>query len=169
MLFDALVIEKKRKTVGDGLNFVASSSSTSAPTKPKNNTAKSVAKPIRRSDEPARSTVIERLASFNGPVAKPAESQVTGSYGHKRDERLVLVENLIPGPYQHKGFPDDPNFDKFEPHSSIRLSYVSPVSRNRLHPDTRSASLTDRGIFRTTNLSTSCGGGIIFPPHSSTL
>ena len=154
--------------MGDGLSLVASSSNKSAPTKPKNKTAKPVAKPIGRSDEPARSTVIERLASLSEPVAKPAESQVTGNYGHKRDERLVLVENLIPGPYQHKGHPDDPNFDKFEPHSSIRLSYAPPVSRNHLYPNTRSASLTDRGIFLTTNLSTSCGGDTIFPPHSST-
>ena len=146
--------------MGDGLNLVASSSRISAPTKPKNS-AKSIAKPIGRSNEPAPSTVIERLAN-------PAESQVTGNYGHKRDERLVLVENLKAGPYQHKNIPDDPNFDTFEPHSSIRLSYAPPVSRNPLHPNIRSASLIDRGIFRTTNLLTSCGGGIIFPPHSST-
>ena len=155
--------------MGDVLNPVASSSSRPAPKKPKNNTAKSVAKPRGRSNEPAPSTVIERLTSFNEPVAKPAEPQVTGNYGHRRDERLVLVENLRPGPYQHKNPPDDPNFDKFEPHSSIRLSYAPPVPRNRLHPNTRSVYfIIDREISHTINLSISCGGGTMFPPHNST-
>lgn len=152
----------------DGPNPVAASSSKSALTKPKNITAKSVAKPIIRSNEPARSTVVEKLTSFTEPVANPTEPQVTGNYGHKRDERLVLVEKLRPGPYQHKNTPDDPNFEKFEPHSLIRLSYALPVSRNCPHSHIGSASLTDRAILRTTNLSTSCGGGTIFPPHSST-
>ena len=168
MSFDAFAVEKKRKTTGDGPTLVAASSSKSAPTKPKNSTAKSVAKPIGRSNEPARSKVIERLA-FNDPIAGTTEPQVAGDYGHKRDERLVLVENLRPGPYQHNNLPDDPNFDKFEPHSSIRLSYVSPVSGDHSHPNIGSASPTDRGLSRTTNLSTSCGGGTIFPPPSSTL
>jgi len=166
--FYSFVVEKKRKTTGDGPTLVAVSSSKSAPTKPKNHTAKPVAKPIGRSNGPARSTVIERLG-FNEPVAGSTEPQVAGDYGHRRDERLVLVENLRPGPYQYKSLPDDPNFDKFEPHSSIRLSYVSPVSRNPLHPNIRSAFPTDRGISHTTNLLTSCGGGTIFPPPSSTL
>jgi len=167
MSFDALAVEKKRKTAGDGLTLAAASSSKSAPTKPKNSTAKSVVKPIGQSNEPARSTVIERLG-FNDPVAGTTGTEVAGDYGHKRDERLVLLENLRAGPYQHNNLPDDPNFDNFEPHSSIRLSYVSPVSGNQLHPNIGSASPTDRGLFRTTNLSTSCGGGIIFPPPSST-
>ena len=127
MSFHAFVVEKKRKITEDGPSLVAASSRKPAPTKPKNNTARSAAKPRGQSDEPARSTVIERLASFSGSGAKPTESQVTGDYGHKRDERLVLVENLRPGPYQHQDLPNDPNFDKFEPHSSIRLSYAPPV------------------------------------------
>ena len=140
MSLKTVVAEKKRKTTGDGPILVAASSSKSAPTKPKNNTTKSVSKPIGRPNEPARSTVIERLASFNEPVAEPTGPQVTGDYGHKRDERLALVENLAPGPYQHKNLPDDPNFDKFEPHSSIQLSYVPPISRNRLRPNIGNAS-----------------------------
>ncbi|KAF9649564.1 hypothetical protein BDM02DRAFT_3268637 [Thelephora ganbajun] len=120
--------KKKRKTMGDRPSLVVASSSKSAPTKPKKNTAKSVAKPRGQSDEPARSTVIERLASFNKLITNPTEPQATGDYGHKRDERLALVENLRPGPYQHENLPHDPDFDKFEPHSSIRLS-----SRNVPH------------------------------------
>ena len=130
MLFDPPIVEKKRKIADDGPSIGAASSNKSAPTRPKNNTARSVAKPRGQPNEPAPSTVIERLASFSQPVANPTDPQATRDYGHKRDERLALVENLTPGPYQHKNIPDDPNFDKFEPHSSIRLSYVPPASRN---------------------------------------
>lgn len=154
--------------MADAPNLVAVSSSKSAPTKPRDNAAKSVARPLGPSNEPRRSTVIERLGSLNQPVAKPTESQVAGDYGHERDERLVLVENLTPGPYQHKNIPDDPNFDKFEPHSSIRLSYASSVSRNLPGPDIGSAFLVGREVFPTNNSSISCGGGTIFPPPSST-
>ena len=155
--------------MGEGPNLVPASSSKLAPLKLKGNAAKPVAKPIGHFNEPARSTVIEKLGSFNETVAKPAESRVTGDYGHKRDERLALVETLSPGPYQHQKLQDDPNFDKFEPHSSIRLSYVPLVSPNRLHPNIRSASLTDRGMYLMINLPISCEGGTISPPHSSTL
>lgn len=168
MSFYAFIVEKKRKTTDDGPSLVASSSSKSAPTRPNNATTRSIAKPRGQPNEPARSTVIERLASFNHPIAKPTDPQLTHDYGHRRDERLVLVENLTPGPYQHRNLPDDPNFDKFEPHSSIRLSYVPHASRNCLYPDIGGATLTDRGTFRTTNLSTFCGGGITFPLPSFT-
>lgn len=160
------VVEKKRKTRGDGPNLVAASSSKPAPPKPKNNTARSAAKPIERSDEPARSTVIERLASFNESVAEPTGSQTTGGYGHKRDERLALVEDLKPGPYQHKDIPDDPNFDKFEPHSSIQLSCVLQF-RAIACALISGAPPPDRGISHTTNLPTSCGGDTISPPPNS--
>jgi hypothetical protein len=45
-----------------------------------------------------------------------------------RDDRLVLMEELEPGPYEHKPPFDDPLFERFEPHSGIRLAYVSGVS-----------------------------------------
>ena len=41
-----------------------------------------------------------------------------------RDDRLTLIEELEPGPYEHKPLFDDPLFERFEPHSSIRLAYV---------------------------------------------
>lgn len=124
MIFHAFTTEKKRRITSDGPSLVAASSSKSAPSRPKNNATRSVVKPQKQPNEPVRSTVVERLASFNPPVAKSTGSQVTRDYRYRRDESLALVENLIPGPYQHKNIPDDPNFDGFEPHSSIRLSYV---------------------------------------------
>lgn len=165
MLFTAFIVEKKRKTTGDGSSLVAASSSKSAPARPMNNTARSVPKPIGL----ARSTVVERLASISHPAAKLTETQAIRDYGHKRDERLVLVENLTPGPYQHKNIPDDPNFDKFEPHSSIRLSYVPPkphvIACTLI---SGGATFIDRGTFRMTSLSTFCEGGTTFPLRSFT-
>jgi minichromosome maintenance protein 10 len=38
-----------------------------------------------------------------------------------RDDRLMLMEELEPGPYEHKPPFDDPLFGRFEPHSGIRL------------------------------------------------
>lgn len=48
------------------------------------------------------------------------------SYGLKRNEDLSLVEDLDPGPYEHSAPFDDPHFEKLEPNSGIRLSYVCP-------------------------------------------
>ncbi|KJA24908.1 hypothetical protein HYPSUDRAFT_161464 [Hypholoma sublateritium FD-334 SS-4] len=51
------------------------------------------------------------------PQAAPAERLT-----HKRDERLALIENLQPGPYEHSPPHDDPAFEKLEPHSGINLT-----------------------------------------------
>jgi len=42
----------------------------------------------------------------------------------KRDSRLALVEELEPGPYEFPLLADDPEFEKLEPHSGIRLVCV---------------------------------------------
>jgi minichromosome maintenance protein 10 len=42
----------------------------------------------------------------------------------KRDDRLVLVEELEPGPYEHNPPVDDSVFEKLEPHSGINLVYA---------------------------------------------
>lgn len=62
-------------------------------------------------DEPSRS------AAFTD---KPAE--VKPAAGTHRDERLALIEDFEPGPYDHKPPFDDPNFEQLEPNSGIRLS-----------------------------------------------
>jgi minichromosome maintenance protein 10 len=40
----------------------------------------------------------------------------------KRDDRLCVVEDLEPGPYEHTPPSNDPNFQTLEPNSGIRLS-----------------------------------------------
>lgn len=47
-----------------------------------------------------------------------------GGYASKRGEDLALIEDLTPGPYEHKPPFDDPHFQQFEPNSGIRLSYA---------------------------------------------
>ena len=42
----------------------------------------------------------------------------------KRDDRLALINDLEPGPYDHNPPFDDPKFDKLEPHSGINLTSV---------------------------------------------
>lgn len=46
------------------------------------------------------------------------------SVTHKRDEDLTIIEDMEPGPYEHKPPLDDANFERLEPHSGIRLLYV---------------------------------------------
>ncbi|KAK0440402.1 uncharacterized protein EV420DRAFT_1581787, partial [Desarmillaria tabescens] len=58
-----------------------------------------------------------RSAAFTD---KPAEVKPTA--GPQRDERLALIEDFEPGPYDHKPPFDDPNFEQLEPNSGIRLS-----------------------------------------------
>ncbi|KAK0475086.1 hypothetical protein IW261DRAFT_1646941 [Armillaria novae-zelandiae] len=58
-----------------------------------------------------------RSAAF---ADKPAE--VKPAAGTHRDERLALIEDFEPGPYDHKPPFDDPNFEQLEPNSGIRLS-----------------------------------------------
>ena len=50
-----------------------------------------------------------------------------------RDDRLMLMEELEPGPYEHKPPFDDPLFGRFEPHSGIRLVYVASFLSYRHH------------------------------------
>ena len=48
----------------------------------------------------------------------------------------MLMEELEPGPYEHKPPVDDALFERLEPHSGIRLAYVAGV-----HIITASSSL----------------------------
>ncbi|KAL0952672.1 hypothetical protein HGRIS_006916 [Hohenbuehelia grisea] len=65
-----------------------------------------------REDEVARSTAFTDAPSApEQPLEKP-----------KRDEILALVEELEPGPIDHKPPFDDPHFEHLEPNSGIRLS-----------------------------------------------
>ncbi|KAA1474170.1 hypothetical protein DENSPDRAFT_803680 [Dentipellis sp. KUC8613] len=79
-------------------------------------------RPSERVEEPERST------SFTAkPVTMEAPPVV---HAAARDDRLALIEELEPGPYDHKAPFDDPLFERLEPHSGIYLS-----SRTTPHED----------------------------------
>jgi minichromosome maintenance protein 10 len=68
----------------------------------------------------------------------------------KRDDRLALIEELEPGPYEHKAPFDDPHFERLEPHSRICLKCVTVIPDVSLgHPllmFTRSRSIPHADI-----------------------
>ena len=53
---------------------------------------------------------------------KPVTSQAKGPV---RDDTLTVVEELEPGPSDHKPPADDPSFEKLEPNSGIRLKLIN--------------------------------------------
>ena len=57
------------------------------------------------------------------PILTTSEADGSNNQVLRRDD-LTIIEDLEPGPYDHKAPFDDPHFQKLEPHSSIRLSYV---------------------------------------------
>ncbi|KAH9477114.1 DNA replication licensing factor mcm10 [Psilocybe cubensis] len=108
----------------------------------------SSSKPPQQFTKLAPSNIINKLASItqkgdgeDAPEAHPRSAAFTDRpvkpspvdheiHGHKRDERLALIENIEPGPYQHTPPTDDPNFEKLEPHSGIAM-----VSRTIPHEE----------------------------------
>lgn len=50
-----------------------------------------------------------------------------------RDDNLALIEDIPLGPADHKPPFDDPHFEKLEPNSGIRLSYVFNTVRCAIH------------------------------------
>ncbi|TDL26871.1 hypothetical protein BD410DRAFT_763043 [Rickenella mellea] len=73
--------------------------------------------------------VIPRSTAFSQKAATPVEL-AHQPLAPERDDRLALVEDLEPGPYDHKPPFDDPNFEKLEPNSGIHLK-----TRNIPHED----------------------------------
>ena len=65
-----------------------------------------------------------RTTGFSEQAAAP-QAALEERLAHKRDERLALIEDLQPGPYEHTPPHDDPAFEKLEPHSGINLTCVS--------------------------------------------
>ncbi|KAI9508056.1 hypothetical protein F5148DRAFT_1199727 [Russula earlei] len=92
--------------------------------------------------QPGPSNVLSKLSAISKRPPSPVELDAplrTSSFADKasgvqaRDDRLMLIEELKPGPYEHKPLFDDPLFERFEPHSGIRL-----VSRKLSHEDLQS-------------------------------
>lgn len=64
---------------------------------------------------------VPRTAGFR-EAPRAIQVEVEQEYEHrKRDERLALVEDLEPGPYDFASPHDDPDFERLEPHSGINM------------------------------------------------
>jgi minichromosome maintenance protein 10 len=82
---------------------------------------------INRRQEPADSLrSIARSSGFSErPPPQPTQADddvFDEASASKRDERLALIEDLEPGPVEFTPPSDDPDFEKTEPNSGIRLS-----------------------------------------------
>ncbi|KAF7977888.1 hypothetical protein HWV62_2434 [Athelia sp. TMB] len=80
---------------------------------------------------------MDRVSRTSGFLERPAPRVDKGAVppmdvvdALKRDDQLALIEDLEPGPYDHKPPIDDPFFKTLEPNSGIRLS-----SRSVPHDD----------------------------------
>ncbi|KAG6844234.1 hypothetical protein H0H87_008647 [Tephrocybe sp. NHM501043] len=107
----------------------ASSRSTAQPdfAKPAtSNLLKNLASATRGEDNTGPDLLITRSSGFTErpatPVTRDNRDPFCDSSGLKRDERLGLIEELEPGPFDHTPPAGDPNFDTLEPNSGIRLS-----------------------------------------------
>ncbi|OCB86034.1 hypothetical protein A7U60_g6932 [Sanghuangporus baumii] len=63
--------------------------------------------------------VLTRTEGFEERPAAPTASE--DAKVPARDDRLAIIEDLVPGPVEHKPIPNDPDFNKIEPNSGIRL------------------------------------------------
>lgn len=77
----------------------------------------------QKDSQPANIT-IARSTAFTQPAVVDSTHDDVGDVP-VRDDRLAIVEDLTPGPVDHKPPFDDPRFEKLEPNSGIRLSYVA--------------------------------------------
>lgn len=105
-------------------------------------------KPEEQFKKPAPSTFIKKIATRRHHNDDDEPIQVARSTGFKdrptnlqpepthedvpnrRNEQLEIIEELQPGPYDHKPPHDDLNFERLEPHSGIHMVLVvSSVTR----------------------------------------
>lgn len=106
------------------------SHSSQAATKPdagRSQFLKQLAKVKDRTSDSPMPDAISRTSAFSDRTRPegPAEDFIpAANFGAKRDDRLVLVEDLERGPYDFTPPSDDPGFQQLEPHSGIRLSLV---------------------------------------------
>ena len=63
----------------------------------------------------------QRSASLSERPASPESHEWTTSDGRQRDDRGVVIENLVRGPAEFDPIPGDPDFEQHEPNSRINL------------------------------------------------
>lgn len=98
---------------------------------PPSNLIKKLANATRNAEDEDAPESSKRSTSFTArPETEPPPDYE--AHASNRDDRLALVENLEPGPYEHVSPSDDPNFEKLEPHSGIALMYeiMPPIYKN---------------------------------------
>lgn len=86
---------------------------------------------LRNVDKQDSANSINRTVDFKAAVVTkpPAPDEgTTHPNAAKRDDRLALIEDLEPGPYEFNTPSHDPEFSKLEPHSGIRLRFVWMIS-----------------------------------------
>ncbi|KAI0321313.1 hypothetical protein OF83DRAFT_1081034 [Amylostereum chailletii] len=139
---------KRRRIESDTSRSHASSSrsvtSSRARNLPSGSSRRSAAQRVQPPPPPKPSTLLIKLSQINSrsqDTADTSESKRSSSFAVKascssaedpkiedvgtapvRDDRLALIEDLEPGPYEHKAPFDDPLFEKLEPHSGIHLT-----------------------------------------------
>jgi minichromosome maintenance protein 10 len=64
------------------------------------------------------------VSNSNMNAVPPSASRPTSAMVSNRDDRLAIIEQLEVGPVDHKPPLDDPHFERLEPNSGIRLTYV---------------------------------------------
>jgi len=80
---------------------------------------------IKRTSDPADSVEPTSRSMGFTEIPKEIDQSVQVEHlAHKRDERLALIEDLEPGPYEHNAPTNDPLFKTVEPHSNINLMFV---------------------------------------------
>ncbi|KAG6902634.1 hypothetical protein C0995_013759 [Termitomyces sp. Mi166 len=101
---------------------------------PASNLLKNLAKANCVQQDSGKDVAITRSSGFEERPPTPVrnnDEDTSGQYSApQRDDRLALIEELEPGPIDYIPPADDPDFDKLEPNSGIRLS-----SRTVSHED----------------------------------
>ncbi|KAF6750315.1 hypothetical protein DFP72DRAFT_1139493 [Ephemerocybe angulata] len=106
-----------------------SSSSNTQPPPPKpSNVLENLSKITKDSETVEKESTVIRTTAFTDQAIPAQDYNDTSTV--KRDERLALIQDFEPGPYDHTPPSDDPTFEKLEPHSNIALK-----SRSISHED----------------------------------
>jgi minichromosome maintenance protein 10 len=85
--------------------------------------------------KPPPSKLLTKLAKMNNinvdpTVMEPLPRSTGFTEKPQRDDRLAVINDLEPGPYEHSPPFDDPKFDKLEPHSGMNLMSVASQSHH---------------------------------------
>ncbi|KAF5326425.1 hypothetical protein D9611_001046 [Ephemerocybe angulata] len=121
----------KRAAVASGSQprkSMSSSSNTQPPPSKPSNVLENLSRITKDSETVEKESTVIRTTAFTDQAIPAQDYNDTSTV--KRDERLALIQDFEPGPYDHTPPSDDPTFEKLEPHSNIALK-----SRSISHED----------------------------------